>query len=283
MTAAKPASRGRLRRLRAGGLFLVVSALCGLLIAVVALPAVGAAVFTGKAAQGTLDGLPAAFDQPAQSQRSQVLDVNGDVLAYFYDENRVYVPLADIAPVMQQAIISIEDHRFYEHGPLDAVGTLRAFFSNVVAGGVTQGGSTLTQQYVKMVQIEEAKRAGDDAGVKAAQDDSYGRKIRELRYAISVEKTLSKDQILERYLNIAYYGDGAYGVEVAAEHYFGTTAAKLTLPQAAMLAGLVQNPNGFNPVTNTDAGIQRRDVVLDRMAELGTATTAEVAKAKETT
>ena len=279
MTAAKPASPGRLRRLRAGGLFLVVSALCGLLVAVVALPAVGAAVFTGKAAQGTLDDLPAAFDQPAQSQRSQVLDVNGDVLAYFYDENRVYVPLADIAPVMQQAIISIEDHRFYEHGPLDAVGTLRAFLSNVVAGGVTQGGSTLTQQYVKMVQIEEAKKAGDDAGVKAAQDDSYGRKIRELRYAISVEKTLSKDQILERYLNIAYYGDGAYGIQVAAQHYFGTTAAKLTLPQAAMLAGLVQNPTANNPVQNPTAGLQRRNVVINRMAALDVITDAEAAKA----
>ncbi|MET1005700.1 MAG: transglycosylase domain-containing protein, partial [Propionibacteriaceae bacterium] len=279
MTAAKPASPGRLRRLRAGGLFLVVSALCGLLVAVVALPAVGAAVFTGKAAQGTLDDLPAAFDQPAQSQRSQVLDVNGDVLAYFYDENRVYVPLTDIAPVMQQAIISIEDHRFYEHGPLDAVGTLRAFLSNVVAGGVTQGGSTLTQQYVKMVQIEEAKKAGDDAGVKAAQDDSYGRKIRELRYAISVEKTLSKDQILERYLNIAYYGDGAYGIQVAAQHYFGTTAAKLTLPQAALLAGLVQNPTANNPVQNPTAALQRRNVVINRMAALDVITDAEAAKA----
>ena len=145
-------------------MFVVVSALCGLLIAGVALPAVGAAVFTGKAAEDELDDLPVAFDPPAQSQRSKVLDVNGDVLAYFYDENRVYVQLDDIAPVMQQAIISIEDHRFYEHGPLDAVGTLRAFLTNLVAGGVTQGGSTITQQYVKMVQIEEAKKAGDDAG-----------------------------------------------------------------------------------------------------------------------
>ena len=239
-------------------------------------------MFTGKAAEGTLDDLPAAFDQPAQSQRSQVLDVNGDVLAYFYDENRVYVPLADIAPVMQQAIISIEDHRFYEHGPLDAVGTLRALLTNVVAGGVTQGGSTLTQQYVKMVQIEEAKKAGDEAGVAAAQDDSYGRKIRELRYAISVEKTLSKDQILERYLNIAYYGDGAYGVEVAAQHYFGTTAAKLTLPQAALLAGLVQNPTANNPVQNPTAGLQRRNVVINRMAALDVITDAEAAKAIKT-
>ncbi len=270
---------GRLRRLHAGLLFVVVSALCGVLAAGVAMPAVGAAVLGGKAAEGTLDDLPAAFDQPAQSQRSEVQDVNGDVLAYFYDENRVYVPLDEIAPVMQQAIISIEDHRFYEHGPLDAIGTLRALLTNVVAGGVTQGGSTLTQQYVKMVQIEEAKKAGDEAGIQAAQDDSYGRKLKELRYAISVEKTLSKDEILERYLNIAYYGDGAYGIEVAAHHYFDTTADELTLAQAAMLAGLVQNPTANNPVEHPKAALQRRNVVLNRMAELGVITEAKAAKA----
>ena len=172
-----------------------------------------------------------AFDAPAQSQRSTVLDANGDVLAYFYEENRVYVELDQIAPIMRKAMVAIEDHRFYEHGPLDAQGTLRAFITNLAAGGVAQGGSTITQQYVKMVQIEEAKKKGDEAAVEAAQDGTYGRKIRELRYAISVEKTLSKDEILERYLNIAYFGDGAYGIEVAAEHYFGTTAAKLTLPR----------------------------------------------------
>ena len=272
---------GPLRRFGAGAGFLLVSALCGLLVAVVALPAVGAAVYTGKAAEGTLDDLPAAFDPPAQSQRSEVQDVNGDVLAYFYDENRVYVGLDEIAPVMRQAILSIEDHRFYEHGPLDAVGTLRAFLSNLVAGGVTQGGSTLTQQYVKMVQIDEAKRAGDEAAIQAAQDTSSGRKIRELRYAISVEKTLSKDEILERYLNIAYYGDGAYGIEVAARHYFDTSADKLTLPQAAMLAGMVQNPTAYNPVENPDAAMQRRDVVINRMAELGVVSEAQATKAKK--
>ncbi len=263
-------------------MFIIVSALCGVLAAGVVLPAVGMAVATGKAAEGSLDDLPAAFDQPAQSQRSEVLDANGDVLAYFFEENRVYVPLTKIAPVMQQAIISIENHRFYEHGPLDAVGTLRALATNLLAGGVTQGGSTLTQQYVKMVQIEEAKKAGDDAGVQAAQDDSYGRKIKELRYAISVEKTLSKDEILERYLNIAYFGDGAYGIEVAARHYFGTSAAKLTLPQAAMLAGMVQNPTAYNPVQHPDAAIKRRNVVLNRMAELNVVSPAQLAKATKT-
>ena len=137
----------------------------------------------------------------------------------------------------------------------------------------TQGGSTLTQQYVKMVQIEEAEEGGDQAGVEAAQDGTYGRKIRELRYAISVEKTLTKDEILERYLNIAYFGDGAYGIEVAAEHYFGTTADEADAsPQAALLAGLVQNPTAFNPVAHRRAALQRRDVVLNRMAELGVIT-----------
>ena len=281
MSTAPPHRRPS-TRLRAGGLFLLVSVLSGLLVAGIALPAVGGAAWAAQATQAALSKLPISFDPPAQSQRTRVLDANGKVLAYFYDENRVYVGLDQIAPVMRRAIVSIEDHRFYEHGPLDAQGTFRAFLTNLFAGGVTQGGSTLTQQYVKLVQVEAAKQAGDDAAVQAAQDGSYARKIRELRYAISVEKTLTKDQILERYLNVAYYGDGAYGIEVAAEHYFGTTAARLTLAQAAMLAGLVQNPNGYDPVTNPAAGLQRRDVVLDRMAELGTASSAAVTKAKAT-
>ena len=175
---------------------------------------------SAKGDRGSLDDLPVAFDTPAQSHDQPWLDANGDVLAYFYEENRVYVGLDKIAPVMRQAIVSIEDHRFYEHGPIDLMGTLRAFLRNQAADGATQGGSSITQQYVKMVQIEEAKKAGDKAAVEAAQDGTYGRKIRELRYAITVERTLSKDEILERYLNIAYFGDGAYGIEVAAGHYF---------------------------------------------------------------
>ncbi len=267
-TSAAPSGR-RIALVRSGGLFVLVSALCGLLMAGLALPVLGAASVGAKATEDALADLPVAFDAPAQSQRSTVLDANGDVLAYFYEENRVYVELDQVAPVMRKAMVAIEDHRFYEHGPLDAQGTLRAFITNLAAGGVAQGGSTITQQYVKMVQIEEAKKEGDQAAVEAAQDGTYGRKIRELRYAITVEKTLSKDQILERYLNIAYFGDGAYGIEVAAEHYFGTTAAKLTLAQAATLAGLVQNPSAFNPVVNPKAALERRNVVLNRMAELG--------------
>ncbi len=276
-----PARRPR-KLLRTGALFVLVSVVCGLLVTAATLPFVGGAAWGAKAARDGMSSLPLAFDTPAQAQRTRVLDADGHVLAYFYDQNRAYVKLADIAPVMRTAIVSIEDHRFYEHGPLDAQGTLRAFVKNFFAGGVTQGGSTLTQQYVKQVQVNEAAQAGDKAGIEAATDSSYQRKLRELRYAVSVENTMTKDQILERYLNIAYFGGGAYGIEAASEHYFGTTAKKLTLPQAAMLAGLVQNPNSFDPVAHAAAGIDRRNVVLDRMGELGTASAADVAKARKT-
>ena len=275
-------ARRRRSLLRTGGLFVLVSVICGLLVTASTLPFVGGAAWGAKAARDGMSSLPLEFDAPAQAQRSRVLDADGKTLAYFYDQNRSYVKLADIAPVMRTALISIEDHRFYEHGPLDAQGTLRAFVKNFFAGGVTQGGSTLTQQYVKQVQVNAAALSGDQAAVEAATDSSYQRKLRELRYAVSVENTMTKDQILERYLNIAYFGAGTYGIEAASEHYFGTTAKKLTLPQAALLAGLVQNPNGFDPVTHPGAGLERRNVVLDRMGELGTASATAVAKAKKT-
>jgi len=255
--------------------------LSGLLVAGLVLPAVGVAAWLSKSTASELSSLPVAFETPAQSQRSKVLDANGDVLAYFFEENRVYVPINEISPLMRQAIVSIEDHRYYEHGPIDLMGTLRAFLRNQAADGVTQGGSSITQQYVKMVQLEEANKAGDAKAVDEATASTYTRKIKELRYAISVEKKLSKDEILERYLNIAYFGDGAYGVEVASRHYFGTSAAKLTLSQAAMLAGLVQNPTAFNPAQHEAAGLQRRNVVINRMADLKVITAAQAAKAKD--
>ena len=145
------------------------------------------------------------------------------MLAYFYDENRIPVTLNKIAPVMRQAQLAIEDHRFYEHGALDFKGTLRALVRNTASDGNTQGGSSITQQYVKMVQIEacQAKDTSKEIEecIKGAQAPTMERKIRELRYAIALEKKFTKDQILERYLNIAYYGEGAYGVEAAARHY----------------------------------------------------------------
>ncbi|GAA2092237.1 transglycosylase domain-containing protein [Microlunatus panaciterrae] len=261
-------------------MFVVVSVLAGLLVAGLFVPFAGIAGVGSRAAAAELENIPTAFTTPPQSERSKVLLADGSVLAYFYNENRNYVKLDKIAPVMRQAQLAIEDHRFYEHGALDLKSTLRAFVKNQAASGVAQGGSTITQQYVKMVQIEEAVKKDDDNAVKKAQETTYARKIQELRYAIALEKELSKDQILERYLNIAYYGDGAYGIESAAQHYFAIPASKLSLPQAALLAGLVQNPDANNPVRNEPAAIDRRDVVLNRMAELKLITPAQLTPAK---
>ncbi len=262
-------------------MFVIVSALAGVLIAGLFVPAAGLAGVSSKAAAAELDSLPAELSTPSPPTRSKVLLANGDTLAYFYDENRIPVKLAQIAPVMRQAQIAIEDHRYYQHGALDVKGTLRALVRNSTSDSGTQGGSSITQQYVKMVQVETCQAKGDAQCVKDAQAPTMERKIRELRYAIAMEKKFSKDEILERYLNIAYYGQGAYGVEAAARHYFTTTAAKLTLSQAALLAGLVQNPDANNPVRNPSAALDRRDVVLNSMVNWQMITPAQAKQAKK--
>ena len=262
-------------------MFVVVSILAGVLVAGLFIPLAGMAGVTSNAAAAELESLPAELATPAPATRSKVLMGNGKTLAYFYDENRIPVKLKSIAPIMRQAQVAIEDHRFYEHGALDFKGTMRALVRNSTDGGVTQGGSSITQQYVKMVQIEACLAKGDSQCVKDAQAPTVQRKVRELRYAIAMEKKFTKDQILERYLNIAYYGAGAYGVEAAAKHYFSTKASQLTLSQAAMLAGLVQNPDTHNPIRNPSAALDRRDVVLNRMVELKLITLQQAKQAKQ--
>jgi membrane peptidoglycan carboxypeptidase len=264
-------------------MFVTVSVLAGVLIAGLFVPIAGVAGVGSKAAAAELDSIPAELATPAPATRSKVLMGNGKVLAYFYDENRIPVKLDEIAPVMRQAQLAVEDHRFYEHGALDLKGTMRALIRNSTGDGSVQGGSSITQQYVKMVQVEACQAKGDAQCVREAQAPTLERKIRELRYAIALEKRLTKDQILERYLNIAYYGEGAYGVEAAARHYYSTHAWKLTLPQAAMLAGLVQNPDTVNPVNNRSASLDRRDVVLNAMVRWEFISAAQAKKAKTAT
>ncbi len=262
-------------------MFVLVSVLAGVLVAGLFIPFAGMAGVSGRAAAAELDNLPAELRTPTPPVRSTVKMANGKVLARFFAENRVVVPLKSIAPVMRQAQLAIEDHRFYEHGALDFKGTLRALIRNTTSDDV-QGGSSITQQYVKMVQIVECqKQSNPENCVKDAQAPTLERKIRELRYAIAMEKKFSKDEILERYLNIAYYGNGAYGVEAAGRFYFGVGARDLSLAQAAMLAGIVQNPYSINPVRNPSAALDRRDVVLNRMAEVGLITVDQARKAKK--
>ena len=182
---------------------------------------------------------------------------------------------------MQDAIIAIEDARFRDHGGVDPIGLVRAAVSDYLGNGSeVQGASTLTQQYIKNLYLEQAVYKGDKAAQEAAVARDANRKILEIRAAIDLEKTLTKDQILERYLNIAYFGNGAYGIEAAAETYFSVPAAKLTVEQSAMLAGIVQSPDTYDPFRHKTPALNRRNVVLDRMHELKLLGDAPWAKAK---
>jgi membrane peptidoglycan carboxypeptidase len=260
-------------------LFLGVSVLSGVLAAGMAIPFAGLAGFTTQKTSETLEDLPQELKTVPVAQKSQILAADGTVIATLYEQNRDLVSLSKISPIMRTAIVAIEDDRFYEHGALDAKGTARALLRNQAEGDVQQGGSSITQQYVKMSLIERARTPEE---VAAATAETYQRKVAELRYAVAVEKEFSKDEILEKYLNLANFGDGTYGVEAAARHYFNTTAAKLTLPQAAMLAGLVKNPTGYDPTNNLTRAKDRRNVVLDRMLELKVISASQHNSAKKT-
>ncbi|MFF4625249.1 transglycosylase domain-containing protein [Nonomuraea jabiensis] len=252
----------------------------GTVVAAIALPTVGGTGSLFVSATEMLDLKPAQLEEPPLAQTSVVYDAEGNRIAQFYAENRKEVRLDQIADVMKTAIVAIEDYRFYEHGALDLEGTARALAKNLSSGGIAQGGSSITQQYVKQVLLNSADT---EEGKNKALEASYARKLKELRYAMGVEEKYSKDEILRRYLNIAYFGAGANGVEAAARRFFGVSAADLNLAQAATLAGAVQNPNRTDPALGRQARellLERRNVVLDRMAQLGRITPDQAARAK---
>ena len=249
--------------------FVAASLVTGALAAGLFIPAVGATGVVTRSGVDYFNNLPADLSTPPLAEQSTMYAADGrTVIARFFDENRVNVPLAKITPVMRQAIIAIEDSRFYEHGGVDPKGVVRAALNNSMNGEV-QGASTLTQQYVKNYNVEKALAAGDPAAAKAAVSQNYSRKLQEMRTAIALEKKLSKDEILEGYLNIALFGNNTWGVEAAASYYFDTSATKLTLVQAATLAGLVQSPTTYSPFDHPDRALTRRNDVLGRMLTLG--------------
>ncbi|MBF5081892.1 transglycosylase domain-containing protein [Quadrisphaera sp. INWT6] len=280
----RSASAGRAVKLLAG--FLAASVGAGVLVAGIAAPAVIAAGRTSNDVVGAFNDLPSALEQPPLSQQSRILYADGSPMATFYYENRISVPLDQVNPVMRTAIVAIEDNRFYEHGGVDPRGLTRALVQNA-QGGDVQGASTLTQQWIKNVQVEEAlsdlptnasaeerQAAFNDVTVRSGLE-GYTRKLREMKLAIAAEKQYSKDTILENYLNIANFGGGQYGVEAASRHWFNRSAKDLDLPQAALLAGIVQNPVGYDPVKNPQDAQGRRDVVLNRMLQLGVISQAD--------
>jgi membrane peptidoglycan carboxypeptidase len=205
-----------------------------------------------------------------QSQRSYVLDRNGAVMTtLFVEEDRQPITLADAPQHLIDAVLAIEDRRFYEHDGVDYEGTTRALFENLDAGEIQQGGSTITQQLVKNTMGDPKKR-------------DLKTKIREAVLALRLENEMSKDEILERYLNVVYFGNSAYGVKAASERYFGKADPKqLTIGESALLAGLIQSPEVLNPVTHPDRAARRRAVVLDAMIDTGVITEEEARFAQE--
>lgn len=258
--------------------FTAVSVAAGVVVAGLLSPVVGGVALIANKAIASWDRLPSTLDVAPLPTASKILTADGHVLATFYYQDRIPVTLAEVPRIMQSAIISIEDNRFYaEHG-LDVRGLIRAAV-NDARGGARQGGSTLTQQYVKNILLDEAHTPAQRA---AAIADTLQRKIQEARYALALSQRMSKAQILEGYLNIAYFGDGAYGVGAAARHYFDEPVGKLDLAQSALLAGIVENPSLFDPAVNPSYAEARRNVVLGRMAQLGVISQAQAAAAGAT-
>ncbi|GGV06140.1 carboxypeptidase [Streptomyces filipinensis] len=275
----KKRSGGGLSPMQQAAKFLGVSVLAGAVMAGIALPAAGALGLAAKGSVKSFDEIPANLKSPQLSQRTTILDDQGRQIASVYSRDRTVVDLKDISPYMQKSIVAIEDSRFYQHGAIDLKGVLRALNKNAQSGGVAQGASTLTQQLVKNYFIEEA---GDDpTKVAEATQQTLGRKIRELKYAIQIEEKLGKKKILENYLNITFFGEQAYGVEAAAQRYFSKHAKDLNLQESALLAGIVQSPSRYDPVNDDAEATKRRNIVLQRMAELGDISQKEADQAKE--
>ncbi|MFC5664494.1 transglycosylase domain-containing protein [Kitasatospora misakiensis] len=261
----RPPRNTALRLARHGATFLGVSVMSGVLLAGLAVPAAGALGLAVKSTADGFDDIPDDFKTPPLTQATQIFDAKGGLIAKVYERDRTVLAADKMSPYMRQAQVDIEDARFYEHGAVDLKGVLRAISKNAESGTASQGASTLTQQYVKNVNVE---KAGDDqAAVLEAQRKTLGRKIQELRIAIKLEEDLTKDQILTNYLNITYYGNGAYGVEAASQRYFGKSNKDLTVAEAATLAGLVQNPTQYDPKLHPQAALNRRNTVLDKMVE----------------
>ncbi|GAB3812562.1 hypothetical protein GCM10027605_54540 [Micromonospora zhanjiangensis] len=254
--------------------------LAGLALAAAALPANTLVGLVTKSASDNFAQLPSDLRTPPPAQLSYVYANDGKTLiTTFYDVNRINVPLDQIAPVMRQAMVAAEDVRFYQHNGVDMRSLARAFVVNSNSDDVSQGGSTLTMQYVRNVLKTDPNLTEQER--QKATETTKGRKVQEIRYAVALEHKISKDEILNRYLNIAYFGAGAYGIDAASQRYFGKSPAKLTLAEAALIAGLVQSPDVYSPIGNApDQALARRAYVLDSMVKMGHITADQAAQAK---
>ena len=249
------------------GLLLGLCLLAGVLVAGMAFPAALALGLVSDEAGDSVNSVSTDLSTGQLPQTSTITDAAGTPIAYVFDQNRDRCAADKISPAMKAAIVAIEDRRFYQHQGVDWQGTIRAVVANSASGDVVQGASTLTQQYVKnyLLYVE----AQTEAERLKATEQTPARKLREARIALQMERSLSKEEILDRYLNIVFWGNGAYGISAAARTYFNTTADQLTVPQAAMLAGMVRSTTQFDPVAHPEAALERRNLVIAQMQEQG--------------
>src|SRR3990170_2508943 len=238
--------------------------LLALLLGVVLLAAGGLAIGVAGAIGAQGRDVSRLYDPPSQATR--IYGANGELIASLFRENRQIVPLTEIPPVLRQAVLAMEDERFFSHKGIDPRGIVRALWRNVREGELVEGGSTITQQLARNLFL--------------TQERTVSRKVSEVFLAVEIERRLTKEEILERYLNQVYFGQGAYGVEMAARVYFGKPVKAVTLPEAALLAGLIRGPSIYSPYRNFGLAKVRQETVLARMAALGTISTQEASAAR---
>lgn len=205
---------------------------------------------------------------PSNAEPSTIYDSAGTLITTLREENRSVVSLDQIPRKLQDAVIAIEDDQFWTHNGINPRSIVRAAKSNAESGGVSQGGSTITQQYVKNALLSDER--------------TISRKIEEATLAMALERNYSKELILELYLNTIYMGAGAYGVEAASQGYFGIPVSQVDLPQAALLAGVIQSPSRHDPRKHPDSALKRRNLVLSEMHNQGLITKSQFEDAKET-
>jgi membrane peptidoglycan carboxypeptidase len=254
--------------------------IAGLVIAGLAYPLAALAGMGMKAGTDALQGVPEQLTVVPNAQTTYVYAKDGKtLLTAFYEEYRKPTKIADMSPYITEAIVASEDTRFYEHHGVDAKGVARAFVANQQAGGVSQGASTLTMQYVRMA-LRDAAATPKEA--LEATEQTTSRKLREMRLAIELEKRISKQEILERYLNSAYFGHRAYGIFAASQIFFSKLPKNLNLNEAALLAGLVKAPSAYDPASSDQTeATKRRDYVIDQMHKMGAITASQASTAKK--
>jgi len=253
------ARRSRPRRSSWTAIILLL-VLLGLVLLVGGGVALGVAVAVGR----QIHDVSRLYTPPSQATR--IYGQDGELIASLYRENRQIVPLTEIPPVLRQAVLAIEDERFFSHRGVDPRGIGRALWRNLREGELIEGGSTITQQLARMLFL--------------SQEKALSRKVAEILLALEIERRLTKEEILERYLNQYYFGHGAYGVEMAARVYFGKPVRDVTLPEAAMLAGVIRAPSAYSPFRNLALAREKQALVLARMAALGYISTQEAAAAR---